>query len=320
MSKTATLRFNYDTVRWEAVFNGIKLCQSADKYRVIGMIKQKECRKAVEIGVTDIYEDELTSSIPTIETQPSIPKVPIHDRFDMVADGTNLVIQGNIPSLMVTGAPGFGKSTIVEEQFVKAGLVKSNCVLSDFTNNEDDSVTYDTSDYLIIKGSGSAKGLYRTLYDNQDKILVFDDCNKVFEDDESVMLLMAALDSSENRIVSWNKQIRQNENLPKSFQFRGGAIFLTNKSLSSIHEALSSRCIKINLDMTKDEAIDRIQHILPTLRPVFKDEVKNDAFNFLLKFADTCKEFSIRTLVKICNIRNSGISSWERLALSDIMS
>lgn len=45
-------------------------------------------------------------------------------------------------------------------------------------------------------------GLYMALFINRDKLIVFDDCDSVFGNIDSVNILKAALDSYDTRMVS----------------------------------------------------------------------------------------------------------------------
>ena len=96
-------------------------------------------------------------------------------------------------------------------------------------------------------------------------MLVLDDCDSVLVDDVALNILKAALDTSKKRVVSWNTESRvlRQEDLPNSFEFKGGVIFITNinfknvrsKKLKEQLEALESRCHY--LDLTIDTSVKR---------------------------------------------------------------
>jgi hypothetical protein len=78
----------------------------------------------------------------------------------------------------------------------------------------------------------SAIGLYSKLYEfsSEKNVIVFDDCDSVLLDDLSLNILKAALDSSKKRTISWNtdSRILRSEGIPDRFEFKAGAIFITN--------------------------------------------------------------------------------------------
>ena len=58
-------------------------------------------------------------------------------------------------------------------------------------------------DFVHFKGRATAAGLFITLYENSDKIIVLDDCDSVFKDDDAVNILKGALDSYDTRKISY---------------------------------------------------------------------------------------------------------------------
>ena len=88
----------------------------------------------------------------------------------------------------------------------------------------------------------------------------------------SLNILKAALDSKRSRMIHWNTDSfkLRNEGVPDSFEFKGGAIFITNikfdnvksKKLRDHLEALESRCHYIDLTIdTEREKMLRIKQI-----------------------------------------------------------
>lgn len=335
MNKIALLQKNPDTLRWEAVFNGVRLCQSANKHRVIEQIETGKCTKALMAGIMEVSENPSmhmdTPKVTVVERHTVAvnsrkhvateekPHFPVNDRFKFLEDYTDMVITGAIPSLLVTGDGGLGKSFTVMNRFNIRGLRNAMSFLpADAGCEVDPNVLTNMGDYIVIKGSSTAKGLYRALYENRDSIVIFDDCDKVLEDKTAIMILKAALDSTEKRIINWNADMAKSDNLPKSFEFKGGCIFISNKLQTDIDQAIKSRALRVDLTMTTDEKLDRMTAILPNV-PEYSDNIKNDALRFLKAHANIATDLNMRTLVNICKIRkssdeNEGISSWESLA------
>jgi hypothetical protein len=160
--------------------------------------------------------------------------------------------------------------------------------------------------FTQIKGYSTAKGLYRTLFENNNSIIVFDDCDSVLKDPVALNLLKGALDSYGKRIISWNADMRE-EDLPKSFEFTGRVIFISNMTQDGIDQAIRSRSMMIDLTMTTDQKLDRMGFIAnsPEFMPEYDAKVKSDALALITEIKDECKEISLRTLIAVCKIRAS---------------
>ena len=97
------------------------------------------------------------------------------------------------------------------------------------------------------------------LYENRDKLVIFDDCDSVFADELALNILKAALDSGKTRKICWNSDSRllREEGIPNTFNFNGSAIFITNLKFDNVRstkikdhlEALMSRCHYIDLEI-----------------------------------------------------------------------
>jgi hypothetical protein len=185
--------------------------------------------------------------------------------------------------------------------------------------------------YEVVKGAMSAIGLYSKLYEFSDKksILVFDDCDSVLLDDLSLNILKAALDSSKKRVIHWNTDSRllRSEGVPNSFEFKGGAIFITNikfdhvksKKLKDHLEALESRCHYLDLTIdTEREKLLRIRQVVRDCGMLddydLSDEAKAEVVDFINTNAKRMRELSLRMVLKIADLRASMPRNWMRVA------
>jgi hypothetical protein len=148
--------------------------------------------------------------------------------------------------------------------------------------------------------------LYRSLFENNNSIIVFDDCDSVLKDPVALNILKGALDSYGKRIISWNADMRD-EDLPRSFEFTGRVIFISNMTQDGIDQAIRSRSMMIDLTMTADQKLDRMSFIAtsPEFMPEYDADVKADALALIKEIKDECKEISLRTLIAVCKIRAS---------------
>jgi len=216
----------------------------------------------------------------------------INQRFQFLNDLTTMVVNNTTPSLIVTGEGGLGKTHSVTE------TIKSNDLSED--------------KYVFFKGYSTARGLYNTLYDNNDKLIIFDDCDSVLDDKVALNILKSALDSYEKRTISWMAKMN-NDEYPQQFEFTGRIIFISNKSISAVNEAIRSRSLTVDLTMTPSDKIERMSAILENILPEYQLEFKKEALDFL---SGVCNEVSVnmRMLIMVTKMRYNYPDRWKDLA------
>ena len=247
-------------------------------------------------------------------------KARLRDRFQMLTDMTKAVKQGAVRAMIVSGPPGVGKSHGVEEVLDRYQMVET---------------LGGAKKYEIVKGAMSAIGLYCKLYkySAKDNVIVFDDCDSVFDDPLSLNILKAALDSKKTRTIHWNTDSfkLRNEGVPGSFKFEGSAIFITNlkfdqvksKKLREHLNALESRCHYIDLTIaTEREKMLRIRQVMEDgmlneyrLAP----EVETEVFDFVDMNKRRLRELSLRTVLKVADLAAAFPDRWEAMAENTIM-
>ena len=234
----------------------------------------------------------------------------INTRFEFVEKLVNMVASGVQPSAVITGEGGLGKTYTVRKTLEDAGLEDMTAIL----NEAEDGDVIENA-YITIKGFSTAKGLYRTLYENNGKIILFDDCDSILKDPVALNILKGALDSYDRRYISWNAEMKESDDLPRSFEFTGSIIFISNMDQDKIDQAVRSRSMMIDLTMTDEQKIDRMEHIALSgdFLPQYDAEIKTDALNLLREIKDDVKEISLRTLIAVAKIRASN-TDWKDLA------
>ena len=270
--------------------------------------------------VTDFTQIKVEDSAVAHETDEDIIE-RTRMRFQILQDMTKAVKTGDVRAMIVTGPPGVGKSFGVEEVLAKDDLFNT--------------LGERKPKYEIVKGAMSAIGLYSKLYHFSDAkhILVFDDCDSILLDDLSLNILKAALDSSKKRTISWNtdSRILRSEGIPDRFEFKGGAIFITNLKFENVRSkklqehlaALESRCHYIDLRMDTDrEKMLRIKQIVKDgmldsyeLEDIAKDEV----VDFIDANRASMRELSLRTVLKVADLRKSFANNWQNMARVTVM-
>jgi hypothetical protein len=219
----------------------------------------------------------------------------INQKFEFLGDLTKMVVSQVTPSIIVSGSGGLGKTHSVLQCVEECGL--------------------QPVDWVHFKGYSTARGLYNTLYDNNGKLIIFDDCDSILEDRVSLNILKSALDSYESRKISWMAKMNKNDEYPQQFEFTGRIIFISNKSKDSLDGAVLSRSLVVDLSMTSSEKIERMEYILPKILPSYDMSIKMDALNFL----DSVKEgkgedLNLRTLIMVAKMRKSFPDKWVDLA------
>jgi hypothetical protein len=269
-------------------------------------------------GAADIKSLEVEKTTKVLkETDEQIIE-RLRDRFEILDDMTRAVKAGKVRAMIVSGPPGVGKSFGVEKVLGKHDL------MANIANDEK------LKKYEVVKGAMSALGLYAKLFAYKDSksILVFDDCDSVLLDDLSLNILKAALDSSKTRKICWNTDSRllRQEGIPDSFEFRGGAIFITNikfdnvksKKLRDHLEALESRCHYLDLTIdTEREKILRIKQIVGDgmlNEYELSDAEKAEVVDFIDLNKTKLRELSLRMVLKIADLRVSFPDRWKAMA------
>jgi len=279
------------------------------KNKVMTLAALKQIESDTKSLVQDPVEKDLSK-----ETDEQIME-RLGQRFEILEDMTRAVKKGDVRAMIVSGPPGVGKSFGVEK------VLSKHDVFADVADDKK------LKKYEIVKGAMSAIGLYSKLYEFSDKksILVFDDCDSVLLDDLSLNILKAALDSSKKRTIHWNTDSRllRSEGVPNSFEFKGGAIFITNikfdnvrsKKLRDHLEALESRCHY--LDLTIDTEREKLLRIRQVVRDAgmlddyeLSDTAKAEVVDFIADNSKRMRELSLRMVLKVADIRRSMPNNW----------
>ena len=245
----------------------------------------------------------------------------IRERFEILDEMTKAATNGEIRAMIVSGPPGVGKSFGVERVLEQAALF--------------DKMAQRKPRFEVVKGAMSAVGLYCKLfqYADSNSVLVFDDCDSILLDDLSLNILKAALDSGSKRTISWNTDSRmlRSEGVPDRFDFKGSVIFITNikfehvrsKKLKDHLDALESRCHY--LDLTMDTQRDKFLRIKQIVRDGmldkydFEEGAADQIVEYVWENRNRLRELSLRTVLKIADLRAMSAHNWKRLAETTIL-
>ena len=259
----------------------------------------------------------LKTLVPTI-VRPVETEAEVHekllDRFAAMETMASATATGKNRSLIISGPAGLGKSFGVMK--IVDGL--------------------EAKGYrpVVIRGYVRPTGLYKTLHEFRDPkcVVVFDDADSVFGDDVSLNILKTACDMTKRRTLSWLTESKmedeEGERLPRSFDFEGSIIFITNYDFDAMiqggtklaphFEAMISRSHYLDLAMhTKLDYVVRIKQVLAL------GMLKNEGFSksqeaeilaFVVKHQDRLRELSLRMVVKLSGLMKMNPTGWQKLA------
>ena len=219
---------------------------------------------------------------------------------------TKMVGRGVQPSLVITGMAGVGKTHLVKETLKGMGLRESH-------------------EFVHFKGRATAAGLFITLYQNSDKVVILDDCDSVFKDDDAVNILKAALDSYDTRKISYisSKQLKDEfgDPIPAHFEFTGRIIFISNINQSRLDEAIRSRSFVADISMNTAQMFQRMEQLLPTMEKSIPLAAKEQALAIM---KDLDKQYlgidiNLRSFIKAARICAMGFDNPEMMVAEQII-
>ena len=110
--------------------------------------------------------------------------------------------------------------------------------------------------------------------------------------------------------------MRGDDDLPRSFEFTGKIVFISNLNQNKIDQAIRSRSMLIDLSMTQDQKLDRMEHLITCsdFMPEYSVAIKKDAISLIRQLKDTAREISLRTLITVSKIRATAGDDWAELA------
>lgn len=239
----------------------------------------------------------------------------IRERFQVMEQITKAAIAGGVRSIIVSGAPGVGKTYTISK------------ILEDAKNKLN-------IRYQIERGCISPVNLFAQLYrfSGPKDVLVLDDSDGVFGDETALALLKAAMDTGAVRRLTYRKNSKflKDEDIPQEFLYEGTIIFITNMNMQAIVDsgntkmtahlnAVMNRAMYLDLKIhTPREMMVWIKYIIPKQKILVKlglsEAQQNEVLNWMTTDAEALRFLSIRTAEHIGGIMLANPKDWQKPA------
>lgn len=296
-----------------SVIRGFEKNKTSKKEGFIWISFEGGVRK-IHVNKRDVVEIEVAQISEIVD--PELPSI-IATRFKVFEDLTHAIIEGHVKSLIVSGAPGIGKSHTLERLLRKA--------------DADEKIKL-----RVLHGKASAIGLYIALYKSSSKnsVLILDDLD--IYDEDILNLLKAVLDTTGKREVSWltMSNALQAEGIEQQFEFEGSVVFVTNTDFDAVIQkgnklsphlkALVDRSVYLDLFVhTPTQILVRIQTLVANGEFVKSLEISEEE---LLEIVDWMKEnvsrlrsLSLRTVLHVANYKKMSKNGWKDIAAVSLL-
>lgn len=241
----------------------------------------------------------------------------IQKTFSVLEDLTVAMTEGTVKGLIVYGPAGVSKTfsidRVLKKKMMKYFLVK------------------DGPQFNIISGYMRTPHLFVELWKNRrpNDVLVIDDCDSALQDQDSLMLLKAALDTTERRNVTYNavSPFLKREGVPNTFEFEGSVIFITNTNFRKCNapkikdhlDAIMSRCHYLDINIGTDEKkFLWIKYVSLNSKMLTGKGLSVDEILVLLRYLESnilrLNDLSLRAILKLADLFAFNKQTWAEAA------
>lgn len=228
-------------------------------------------------------EREIVDQAKADEFEDMIAEMSWEDKFEILHNSIEAVVNGDIQALLISGSPGSGKSEETYSKLAELGV-----------------------DYRLFQG-GLKNGdeLFKILAKYRDnEIILFDDFDSVFKNTDMVNILKAALQNKKERIITWRD---------KKLLFTSGVIFISN--MQKFDSAIVSRALNVVIDLTNEQMIDKIEKTMENFHPEIDMEKKKQAIAFLREIQGGVKAVDYRGFQKVLIAQQLNPTKWKKFAI-----
>lgn len=232
--------------------------------------------------------------------------------YDCISDFSN-----PIKSMTVTGASGIGKSYNLINRL----------------KEEDD---MGLVNFHYLNGKVTTLGLYQALWGARHvgSVLLLDDVD-VFDSEDKLNILKAALESDDERIISYKTSSKAlaEQGIEQQFNFEGKIIFITNKDLLKLSKghsdlaphmaALITRGVFVDLGIHDNESImihiETIMRSTNIVKRYVSDSKANEILDYMVANARRLRNPSLRLPVQLAGLVKAHGDKWVNIANKTVL-
>lgn len=235
----------------------------------------------------------------------------VDDKWDGYENDCNMLLDGELGlrAVMAYGTGGVGKTFVLESKILPARKYIEYDAELDMQKGGDE------YDYVKIGGKIGSKETQRLMYEHRNKLLIFDDCDSMWNDEGLINVLKNTLDTSGQGKCQWAQRLPETskgagDEVPTVFKFNGRMIFITNLSKDELaargaSPIAESRAASSNLTMNMEQTIERLQKIAPyiTLKDENREEMKDIQLEDKMAGLEALKEVAHLAKIEQLNTR-----------------
>ncbi len=166
---------------------------------------------------------------------------------------------------------------------------------------------------LCVEGHMRPYGLYCSLWEYRDRVVVLDDLDKLYADADCVRILKPLCNTERSKRITWlsNMTLRGGD-IPPSFGTTSRVILIANewRTLNPNVRALEDRAIILHFDPSNSEVHRRVGEW-------FQDQ---EVYEFIARTLPSIKALSMRHYFKASQLRQAGLSEWRTSLLQMVFS
>ena len=298
-------------------------------HEVITLAQEKRLNSRPEdLLWTDGHDTDTSNGMPAIPDETDEERTARVERsFEVAEMLVRSVLEGPSRGIIISGPAGVGKTHGIYAALDGLGYTE-----------EHEQIEHKHGKYFWkLSGKVTPIHLYIALYyaRRAGHTLLIDDCDSVMEEQDSLNILKAVLDTRDECRVSYKSQSRvfEDEDIPRTFVHRGNVIVITNRTVGKTRseskgqhlKAIASRC-----DFY-DFGFRSIKDVMVRIRQVVNNGMLDDfdlpagvgdeIVTLIEDNADKFREVSIRTVIKIArNYKGAEqigcLGAWKEMALA----
>jgi len=324
---------------------------------------KRKAKAGKVVNVTAAPKEQLAAREPDEWSDLFDKPLAADEIFALMDDAIEKVKKKTNKSVLITGDPGIGKTFGVKKllkgtnhEFFTGTITSASALYKVlYINNDPEKViVFDDLDSLLddrdcvnmLKGAlDSGKETEISYLSNNtvpplffETILKYEDIEDVLSNEQLVDQLMkqkvniVAMGSGENAQKMWaiyrlraSSPTKANALMPNKFNFDGRVIFISNKYLHQIPGAIKSRAMTVEVSLSLDEIIKRIESVMPNIEITDATPAnKKEALKFIKEKvlpSGRVQKMDFRTFTDIVKFAMSSAPPelWHRWAAVSIM-